>query len=779
MTPPAWPTPGLLSELLDPAALGAQLVDAGLPALQAQPTYVRLKPEASVLVAYEATVEGQAAPLRGYVRTFADPERAAGLAAAWRRKRPLPCGAGPALATAAGRDSVLFALPNDDLLPALRVVLRPDKLKRALTPLLVGDGGGRVAGTGASVIPVRYKPERRLVAAASFSVVAPDRSRNMAALHLRVVPGGARRLAALGRHLATTAAAPLLAPSLGTLLDGRVHVEATVDGRPAVDAPGDGLRADLLDEAVARLHAAPLPEWLAAPPARPDVRVTEALDAVGVFAPDLCPLADEVAALLGDALRRVPPPGRPTLLHGDLHLDQVLVAPDGLRLVDLERARPGDPLEDLGALVSSARALAAGSGRDDLARLADDLQAAALRRHGRPSALAAHTAVGLVERALVAVRTVVAGATAAELALGAAIELLAPASRGRPAAGPGPPPPPPLVARPEGWERFHPRPTGRWPGVAGGRPGRYDPERGTFEAVDPAHDPALPALARWLPRGELVAYRPGQRAVVRVATDRGCRYAKVLPRRKADRLVDRLAALDAAVAGGARLPRLAPLLDRPEDDVLLFGALGGPSLHDVLKGQGSIAPGAALTAVAGVLALLAQVDITSLGLPVADPVSPGLWLRVAADRSGLPVAPYEAALEALPPPPPQAAAVLVHGDLHDKNLILGPDGPGLLDLDSVALGPVGLDAGNLAAHRILRALQQGADAATGTAAARRLLSEAGPGVGGAQAEAETARTLFRLACLYAFRRRWRPLVPALLTESTRWSSRVMPRWNGA
>ena len=63
-----------------------------------------------------------------------------------------------------------------------------------------------------------------------------------------------------------------------------------------------------------------------------------------------------IEALSGWLRERLPPPQRPGIMHGDLHLGNVLVDPGGrgvAALVDWELATVGDPLLDLGELIAT------------------------------------------------------------------------------------------------------------------------------------------------------------------------------------------------------------------------------------------------------------------------------------------------------------------------------------------------------------------------------------------------------------------------------------------
>lgn len=100
------------------------------------------------------------------------------------------------------------------------------------------------------------------------------------------------------------------------------------------------------------------------------------------------------------------------------------------------------------------------------------------------------------------------------------------------------------------------------------------------------------------------------------------------------------------------------------------------------------------------------------------------------------------------------ASGLLHGDLHDRQILLDGDTMHLIDLDGAAPGPVALDLGNLEAHLILRSLQTG----FGVAAARPQIEALAAGYarsGTAPPARERAwfrrAALLRLSLLYLFR----------------------------
>src|SRR6266540_885699 len=138
---------------------------------------------------------------------------------------------------------------------------------------------------------------------------------------------------------------------------------------------------------------------------------------------------------------------------------------------------------------------------------------------------------------------------------------------------------------------------------------------------------------------------------------------------------------------------------------------------------------------------------------------------------------YRSALASLPSAPrPDGPGRLVHGDLHDRNVLVGADRVAILDLEMLHARSPGEDVGNLMGHLVLRALQRGATVREGQAQGGVFLEayrDAGGVVDDDDVAAVASRTLFRLACLYLYRRRWQALTPALLAEG---ASRGRPPW---
>ncbi|MFQ5844188.1 MAG: aminoglycoside phosphotransferase family protein, partial [Planctomycetota bacterium] len=232
----------------------------------------------------------------------------------------------------------------------------------------------------------------------------------------------------------------------------------------------------------------------------------------------------------------------------------------------------------------------------------------------------------------------------------------------------------------------------------------------------------------------------------------------------------------AARAGaGPDAPQLAPLVDaRGAEGVVLLGAVAARPLHRVLMREDA---GRQLEATARALARLHALSAAAApGLPPRPSSGgPEEWLEILGRGDPILARTYAGVARALalcPPPPGAGPLRVLHGDLHDKNVLVRRGRVWLLDLDTLCAGDPAADVGNLAGHLILRALQGGRSAAAAHPQIA-LLAAAYRAAGGtlcaAGLRAWTADTLFRLACLYPFRRRWRHLAEVLLQEISRWS----------
>ncbi|CAN5241370.1 hypothetical protein BH18ACT4_BH18ACT4_06110 [soil metagenome] len=740
-----WDDVGDLRRLVDPESLTALLREGAVAVTSAVPDHLRLKPGVNAIVGVRLEIADGALP--GYVRTYADAAHAGQLAAKWQRKRVDDTPLGPGVRLLPGGASVLFLFPHDARVRRLRPLLgRPRRLARLLAELEAFRGRHSDL-EAASFETLRYKPERRLVAAAHLSV--DDEPRHGV---FRLRPDGSDcNLAVTGRlfHQALGARVPR---PLGTILGGALVAEEHVRGVALATAVEVGeAEPGALADVVAGLHASGV-----ALPARRDgsQALGSALAALDLLAGVDRSIAPTAARLRADLAADVPSAGPPAPLHGDLHLDQLILGAEGPVVLDFERAVAGPPRLDLGTLVAHLRI----GGHDAFA--AAFLDAYVRLRPTGLGDLPFFVACGLVEQALLAFRSVRPAwrEMVPQLIELAREELIGPAP----------------------WQVAYPRRSGRWPtwGEVDGvrRYGRWDPVSRTQIDVEPHSDEALPALGRILDRGGLlVAYRPGQRAVVRVDDGEGCRYVKVTSPGKARRLVTRTVALHQVAADTPDFPLLAPLVDADvEQGTIVFAELVGPTLRDLLLAGEA---GDALPDVAAAMAAFHGVAVPAGIEPGGDS---GLadWVGfVSAHAVGLAPA-YERVLETLPAAPIGERVAIVHGDLHDGNLVIGTSGVGVLDIDGVAAGDPVEDVGNLLAHLVLRALQRGDHGDLGHRTGEEFVAayQAAGGQSRYEAVAATvARALFRLACVYRFRGRWHALAPELLREASRQADRPWAR----
>jgi aminoglycoside phosphotransferase (APT) family kinase protein len=737
---------GQLDDLLDPDAATTLIASAGLAIESVTPTYLRLKPGHSALVGFTLRGEGPTGEVavEAYARTF-EGDEARTIAAKWPAERSVPTPLGAGVTLLPGGRTILFQFPNDGALRHLPAVATADRLRRLLTgvPELAGL---RVQAHRSVVRPVRWKPERRFVGAADLRVADDETGRReRRELHLRWFPDArAEFVGAATRHLATHGLP--VADQVGVVDGGRLHLERSlpgVDGAAALLA-GDlevGAVLDLLE----RLRRCPPMAGPIRRPLEPDRSARAALGLLATAAPDLEPLAGRVAATLqstSDALVGI--------VHGDLHLHQLVVDGGDIALVDLERAGIGHPLLDVASLLAHVIDLAHHdpTGRAELDRFLHEVVEHTLREtRSGAGTLSLLLRGALVERALLALRRLDPGwRCTVEALLRRAI------------------------GEDDGavWEVLHPRPSGIWTGwrrLPGGgeQPGTYEPVTGAFVDRAAHDDGALPGLLLWAGRGTVVSHRPGRRAVLRLDEADGDAFVKVVRPKRAEGVL-----ASHMVAGELRCrhPRSVPVVpavveSAAESGVVILRQMPGRPLHDTLMSRDGSQREAAIATVARSLVALRELDVTDAGLgPAADGGDADAWLGLIAMHRPALADDYSDVRSTLP----MIGALLerpalVHGDLHDRNVFLVDGEIGLVDLDSLGVGDPGIDAGNLAAHLVLRAMQRGDAPQTGHAEAATFLAALDAG---RREWAWTANVLFRLACIYRFRRRWSHLTGALL-----------------
>lgn len=241
-------------------------------------------------------------------------------------------------------DLVFWSWPHDPAMPQLSTLLDP----RSADPWWSGRAG--------RVQMLRYTPEGR-VSLRYIDERDPGAPRHLYAKTFAGTQGEAidrriRHFWALSRH---ETQAPQVAEPLGYDAVTRTVWQAAVDGRPLsgfMAAPGDGGWLHGLVAALAAVHRAlvslaeghrrGLDHWLAELPRRVN-KVTRA-------APELAPVVNAVVEPLL-AAGHVLPPFEATLIHGDCHPDQFLVAGERIVMFDFDEFSVGDPMEDLASFL--------------------------------------------------------------------------------------------------------------------------------------------------------------------------------------------------------------------------------------------------------------------------------------------------------------------------------------------------------------------------------------------------------------------------------------------
>lgn len=532
-------------------------------------------------------------------------------------------------------DLCAVALPGslDRGLPGARKLLDPTRAEATLAALL-GPGGHHLR-------VLRHKPGRRLVARI-------DRAGQPCAL-VKAVPRAAfpSLLAAAETAAAGGGTAILVHDARRGVLAQAWIAGETVDPRTA--DPADFTR---IGAALATLQR--LPATATAPRPHPAL---DALAAVATLLPDLAAEARALAEALATALPEMPP----VFCHGDFNADQIVLTPEGVRIIDWDRSGPGPALADAGSFLARLDA-------DVLAGSLDPAHADALGRaflagyaDTPPEAVAPRRAASLAALAPAPFRARRPGWAAATAALLArAADLLGPAG---------------LLPRALDRTRME-----RTIAAAFGRPLRLDP----------------PDLLRDRPgRRALIAYR-GREADGTTFEAYGKLRIKALDRRT-PALHARLAA---GFCGDAGVPAMLGIL--PEAQIWLQARVDGRLLTDLLARSGEIAP---LEATGRALARLHRLSPGRSDPPcwsMADEIAvlTDALGRAAHARPDLAAtlgalsADLAARARDLPPGPVTG----IHRDFYPDQVIVSPARLWLVDLDLFSLGDPTIDIANFVAH---------------------------------------------------------------------------------
>jgi tRNA A-37 threonylcarbamoyl transferase component Bud32 len=126
-------------------------------------------------------------------------------------------------------------------------------------------------------------------------------------------------------------------------------------GRRMADVRGRELSAAFarLGQALACLHALPVPEHLTEFPRYADSHMQVAASSIGLVRPELSQQASELCDALRNQKKDWYEPSR--CLHGDVHPKNGILLERGFGLIDLDQASLGPPAADLGSLLAALR----------------------------------------------------------------------------------------------------------------------------------------------------------------------------------------------------------------------------------------------------------------------------------------------------------------------------------------------------------------------------------------------------------------------------------------
>ncbi len=265
------------------------------------------------------------------------------------------------------------------------------------------------------------------------------------------------------------------------------------------------------------------------------------------------------------------------------------------------------------------------------------------------------------------------------------------------------------------------------------------------------------------PEATLIAHRPERRAVVKLDGKTGTRFAKVLRQSQLGNMVRHARFLAALCGRPFRVPEVLEV--DPPRGVVIWSSLPGVSVHELLDDRRRLLPAVRAAGVA--LRWLhsiesawntthdarAETDMLRERLEQLEVLNPHAYRDLENVAS-----PVFDGLAAEP-----ARSGLLHRDFYDKQIFAHSDGRiGLLDFDTLAVGETALDLANMLVHLELRTLQGRSHPDLAAQASAAFLDGYNPEPevrGRLSAYCDASR--FRLACLYAFRPRWRHLVREL------------------
>ncbi len=253
-------------------------------------------------------------------------------------------------------EDVLLDVPEEGLLvldaladrhlPALRLLVRSGRVGPWLTR------AGHPVRHDGGPMTLSHKPARRWVG--RLPLERPGRSTVLRAYTGR---GFESALAAHGLIDPTRCPSLRLPHVLGTHRRGLIALE---------HLPGRALDESVPEAALYRLGASLGELHASGPAARVGTdhpATTDGLEILGPVLGECLPEAATVRAAARSSLR----PGAGSVIHGDFSLDQVVADGHSLGIIDLDRVRCGNPLDDIASLLAAAAPSALHAGGADRA----------------------------------------------------------------------------------------------------------------------------------------------------------------------------------------------------------------------------------------------------------------------------------------------------------------------------------------------------------------------------------------------------------------------------
>ena len=262
--------------------------------------------------------------------------------------------------------TLIYEFPNDAKLRAIRGIAKPRKLARDIGQLMtrVNDGRLTAAGRPATLVPLRYKPESRLVVRCeSYWIDSASDEEKIIPIVLRFDRRGRGETTIdLAQKLSHTLSnePDIAVPELlfHTKRGGFVGFE-WIDGEKLSDLLRAPERLGALTKtarALAVLNTCTDPRLPARSPTDHFAQARDKAHQLRGCSDEITRRVDEVLRGLAGAVERTTI-GRIGFVHGDFHQGQVLLRDGRAYVVDLDRAYTGETAADVGNFVAQIELL--------------------------------------------------------------------------------------------------------------------------------------------------------------------------------------------------------------------------------------------------------------------------------------------------------------------------------------------------------------------------------------------------------------------------------------